>query len=220
MNYIYDITLNFNSNLYDFYEWNVKDNIDFILKIPIFKIDKETFENIKYNVVTVSNDFLLKIKNKTETYSPNILKIIKYSAIFVTDEECVAIKFDDNGTNYMKSVLSLDEEEDVFELSKSYKFTIIDYKVNEIKACINNFCTRNENSISSYLEIAINNIYKKNDYEKLKYIYYEMFDSKSEDINKIYFSLLNIINSKNNKMYILKDLLNILNSKKIMNKNS
>ena len=27
MNYIYDIVLNFNSNNYEFYEWNKNDNI-------------------------------------------------------------------------------------------------------------------------------------------------------------------------------------------------
>lgn len=37
MNYIYDITLNFNkNNLYEFYEWRDEDVPEFILKIPVF----------------------------------------------------------------------------------------------------------------------------------------------------------------------------------------
>ena len=36
MNYIYDIYLNLNKNLYDFYEWNKSDNIIHIKKIIDF----------------------------------------------------------------------------------------------------------------------------------------------------------------------------------------
>ena len=35
MNYIYDILINFNENLYDFYDWNLNDQIDHIRKIPV-----------------------------------------------------------------------------------------------------------------------------------------------------------------------------------------
>ena len=49
MNYIYDITLNFNkNNLYEFYEWKEEDDAEFILKIPMFKVSTEDIVNIKY----------------------------------------------------------------------------------------------------------------------------------------------------------------------------
>ena len=47
MNYIYDIVLNFNKEYYSFYEWNRKDNIINVKKIPLFLVDNECF-NIKY----------------------------------------------------------------------------------------------------------------------------------------------------------------------------
>ena len=48
MNYIYDITLNFNkNNLYEFYEWKEEDDAEFILKIPMFKVSTEENVNIK-----------------------------------------------------------------------------------------------------------------------------------------------------------------------------
>ena len=34
MNYIYDILLNFKNKLYDFYDWNINDDITHIRKIP------------------------------------------------------------------------------------------------------------------------------------------------------------------------------------------
>ena len=39
MNYIYDITLNLNKKLYEFYEWKEEDNPEFILKIPVYKVE-------------------------------------------------------------------------------------------------------------------------------------------------------------------------------------
>ena len=47
MNYIYDLLLNFNENIYEFYDWNKTDNIKHIKKIPIFKIDSKKNETIK-----------------------------------------------------------------------------------------------------------------------------------------------------------------------------
>ena len=41
MTYIYDVTLNFNEILYDFFEWNNSDTLTHIRKIPMFKVNNE-----------------------------------------------------------------------------------------------------------------------------------------------------------------------------------
>ena len=38
MEYIYDIVLNFNDCYYEFYEWNSKDKIINVKKIPVYRI--------------------------------------------------------------------------------------------------------------------------------------------------------------------------------------
>ena len=54
MNYIYDIILNFQERIYDFYEWNKTDVITHIRKIPVFKISSKDLYNIEnYNVLGV-----------------------------------------------------------------------------------------------------------------------------------------------------------------------
>ena len=63
MNYIYDILINFNENLYDFYDWNLNDQIDHIRKIPVFKTDSEFLYNLKKNDIILNKDFLNKIYN-------------------------------------------------------------------------------------------------------------------------------------------------------------
>ena len=51
MNFIYDIVLNFNKNYYNFFEWNKKDNIISVKKIPLFLVDNNTFKIMKYDRV-------------------------------------------------------------------------------------------------------------------------------------------------------------------------
>ena len=69
MNYIYDIVLNFNKEYYNFFEWNKRDNIVNVKKIPLFLVNNDTFKMFKYDNVTVSSDFINLIKDKTYTYS-------------------------------------------------------------------------------------------------------------------------------------------------------
>ena len=111
MNYIYDITLNFNkNNLYEFYEWKEEDDAEFILKIPMFKVSTEDIVNIKYGDIIVNKNFLKQIEDKTEVYAPNAVNIIRYACIFSSEESSIAVEFDASGLSYMKSNISIDEE--------------------------------------------------------------------------------------------------------------
>ena len=47
MNYIYDIYLNFNKELYDFFDWNKSDKLTHIKMIPIFKVNEETIKSFR-----------------------------------------------------------------------------------------------------------------------------------------------------------------------------
>ena len=60
MNYIYDVYLNLNEILYDFFDWNKNDKIIHIKKIPVFKIEEEILIKLITNTVKVNNEFLSK----------------------------------------------------------------------------------------------------------------------------------------------------------------
>jgi len=54
MYYYYDILLNFQDDgtLYEFYEWEENDELDFVKKIPLFKVSSSILKdllNIKLN---------------------------------------------------------------------------------------------------------------------------------------------------------------------------
>lgn len=190
MNYIYDILLNFNKNLYEVYEWNKTDEIKHIRKIPLFKISNDNLFNILNNKVKLDMEFLNKVYNKTDFFIKNKINSIEYSFLVTDGREVVALKC----RNLMiveYSKLLYEEELEVLEYSDSVRLTDIKYEI--IQKIPNKFETRNEPSIKKYIYKQIEKIINEDDYYKLNYIYLECFNKKiDKDIKKqIYLDLQN-----------------------------
>ena len=94
MNYIYDLLLNFNEKIYDFYDWNKTDNIRHIKKIPIFKISSSKMKIIKNNKIYFDKTFLDKIYKKTEEFTIKKNRYINYACLFTDGLEVIGIKYD------------------------------------------------------------------------------------------------------------------------------
>ena len=93
MNYIYDILLNWNTILYDFYEWELNDEITHIRKIPIIKVNTTTLFDLTNFKISVSNDFLKNIYHHCEIFTSKSTKQLDYAALFSDGETVLAIKF-------------------------------------------------------------------------------------------------------------------------------
>lgn len=221
MNYMYDISLNLNrEQLYEFYEWREEDQIEYILKIPMFKVDEETFYDLKYNNIIISKDFLNKVIDKTEVYTPSSINLIRYCALFCSDERTIAIEFDSDGNSFMKSNVSIDDEIEIMEASHSIKYSIVDYKIKSKNKIVEKFFTRTELENKEYAYKKIKSFYDLKEFMKLKYIFYELYNEKLDDEPKIYSKLINIINMNDSKLEKLSDILNLMDNKKIMSNNS
>ena len=191
MNFIYDIILNFNSDYYNFFEWNKKDNIISIKKIPVFFIEKNLFNDMKYNKITVDKSFLDVIKDKTFTYS----RIKIGSSCLVTNgKEVIGILFNDKGVLIKRSSLLLDEEEEVLD---EISFDSL-YSINVIKNKKERYdnINRIEKEKKNFLIKFIN---KENNVTNLKYLYYDYFEKDEEDSNVIKNSLIKEIKNNWNK---------------------
>ena len=186
MNYIYDITLNLKNKLYNFYEWKDEDYPIFVLKIPVFKINKNDYFEIKNNNIKVNKDFLKMIYNQTEVYAPDNVINMNFVALFACSEDVIAIEFDENGKSVKKSVLSFDEETEVLDVITLLKMNIIDYTILSNISNKITFKTRNEIELMNKLEDRLKNIMESKDYKALKYIFYELYKSKSNEYNKMY----------------------------------
>ena len=198
MNYIYDIYLNLNETLYDFFDWNKYDKLVHIKKIPIFKINEEKLKLLIHNKVNINENFLLQIYNKTEIWNMN--DKICYCALFSDSNTSLAIEFNKNGNSIKKSFLYIDEELEVLEIinklkEKNIEFNILDKEKIFLK-------TRKQLKEEKF----INNELKNMENDKLNYIYFECF-GKYEKNKKIILEKLNKL-SKNSKTY--KNLYDIL----------
>lgn len=189
MNYIYDILVNFKDKLYDFYDWNVNDDITHIRKIPLFKINTKNLSDIKKNKVKVEKEWLDKIKEKTEVFANRNVSMLDYACLFSDGMEVLAITFKSNGESLYKSKLLLDEDYEVIEVCERISESNINYEIIK-KEEKDEFKTRKEMEIDGYIKEQIRILNYDENIDKLKYIYYECFNKKINDKKK----MLNDIN--------------------------
>ena len=177
MNYIYDIYINLNESLYDFYEWNKSDNIIHIKKIPFFIVDSNTLKYMISNKIKVDSNFLKKINNKVEIWSPIIR--IQYCALLCDYNDIIVIQFDKYGYSIKKSFLNVDEENEIIEDIEKSNISNITFKlVGKTNSLLK---TRKQLKIDSFINKELKNI----DNKKLNYICYECLGYISNDINDL-----------------------------------
>lgn len=194
MNFIYDIVLNFNKEYYNFFEWNKKDNVVNIKKIPLFVVNNDIFKSMKYDIVTVSKSFIEIIKEKTYTYNRQKLS---NSCLLSNGKEVIGLLFNEKGDLIKRSSLLLDEEEEV--LDEIYSDELFDIEIVKIKkGKENNNINRIEKEKMDFLIRYIN---KENNAINLKYLYYDYFEIDQDDTYIIKDSLIQEIKNNWNKRF-------------------
>ena len=187
MNYIYDVLLNFNEKYYDFYEWD--EHIIHIKKIPFIKISDEQM-NIIYN-------------NKVKINNINLNTFIIYCSEFV-----MAIKLNKKGIVIERSSLLFEDSDEVLSENKSIKKLDIDI----LKPIKHSLITKEDYDLKKYVIREIEKNINDKNYSFLLYIYYECFNTKETNINKVINKLKRIIKEDvfiNEKIYnILKLTIN------------
>ena len=198
MNYIYNIKVNMQNSLLNFYEWNNDDNIEIINKLPLVVVKDKDYINILNMCIKLDKPELIKFE-----LSNNM-------CIFTNLFDCVCVKFSNIGIIDKISKLTLVEEDDVLDEIKNKK--VVDIKYNIINKNNNyNFLSRNENkilnSIINYIES------KKESNEIIDYLYYEWFKNKKS--NNKYEELLSSISKeysdKHEYLYSLIQLIEMQN---------
>ncbi len=206
MIYIYDLTLNFNDKLYDFYDWKETDNIVHFRKIPLIKLNDKNYDRFLNNKVVVDDELLSLIREKTQQYKGRLLKTIQYAIVFTNGFDSFAVMFDSNGTSIKKSRLVIGEELEVIDLSNNLKVKDLNCKILSKDNFLNKF-TRDEAFLIDSVISKINA--HKNNSELLKYLYYEL-NNKVYNGKNCYDDLINdIVCEFNPKINRLVEILNL-----------
>lgn len=204
MTYIYDILVNFSSELYEFYEWSKKDKLIHLKKIPIIKVKSKVMDDLCFNNIKIDKKVLNLIFNMTEKYD---FKKIKYASIFTDGERVLTIEFNEKGEIKNRSKLLLEDEDEVNNYILRCETTDIDYKVLNKYNYMNNL-TRKESNIRNILLKDLKISYKKANYQKISYMYFEFFNKKKDNIEDMYNELLESITNNFNKNHL--ELYNVL----------
>lgn len=204
MTYIYDVLLNFTEDerVYEFFEWEKDDEVEHIKRIPLYRVSTKSLEEILTHNIILNIDFLEEIKDKTLSYKKNIN--LEY-AMLVTDlNKIIALEFNNKGKIIARSNLLLDEEEEIIEEAYDVLEEKIIYTLdNKIKRT--SFLTRKEEKQQKYLIQEINYLYKEKLYDKLNFLYNELYTKDNIPIDKKYEILIqdltNNYNYKHNNLY-------------------
>ena len=201
MIYIYDLTLNFNDRLYDFYDWKDSDSITHYRKIPLIKLSDKKYDKFLNNKVQVDEELLSLVRDKAQQYKGRMLKTVKYAFVLTNGFDAFAVMLDDGGTSVKKSKLVIGEELEVIDLANNLKVKDVSFNI----VCKDNFVnkfTRDEEVIINGVVSKIND--HKDNLELLKYLYYEWnnkiyvgkscYDDLIKDITSQYSDKLNKLN--------------------------
>lgn len=201
MIYIYDLTLNFNDRLYDFYDWKDTDSITHYRKIPLIKLSDKKYDKFLNNKVVVDEELLSLVRDKAQQYKGRMLKTVKYAFVLTNGFDAFAVMLDDGGTSVKKSKLVIGEELEVIDLANNLKVKDVSFNI----VCKDNFVnkfTRDEEVIINGVVSKIND--HKDNLELLKYLYYEWnnkiyvgkscYDDLIKDITSQYSDKLNKLN--------------------------
>ncbi len=183
MYYYYDVLLNFGSEeLYEFYEWKSEDAIDFIKKIPLFRVSTETLKDqLKYKT-KFNQDLVEMIKEKTIVKSTT--DTFLYACIISDAKNALALELNKEGDVISRSKLLLSDEANLLEMMFTIKESHLEYEKKEKYFRRKN--VRQMEEVQKLIECEIETLYQKQNTSKLKYLYYEWFNKTSEDIHGMY----------------------------------
>lgn len=208
MVYIYDILLNFNKDLIEFFEWEDTDNIKYVKKIVVFKTSSKVINDVIYNEVVFDSNFTRTIPK----YEMNGMKDAG-SLCILTDGLMAIGLLIKNNKPILISRLLLDEEYEVLELVNNLDNTIINYKIMNPKTKEIGFLTRKERKIKNKLSLEIDKLYEIDKNEKLIYLYYEFTNCESGNVDYIYKYLKDSLNNFDYRHKKLYDILLLSNAK-------
>lgn len=185
MNFIYDIILNFNDELYESFEWEIGDSLLHVKKIPIFRIQKKEYYNIKNNKVVFDKVFLQKIFKQNNVYKSSRVNGEQYISLIAFEEEVIAIKLNNKGEVIQKSHLLIDEERSVLKVVHRLEIDSLNYKI------LNSdndhpYLTRKEKEDIRKIINKITELYKNKEQNKLEYLYLECFGKQEKNIDIIF----------------------------------
>ncbi len=210
MIYVYDVLINLNEEVYDFYDWEETDDFSHIRRAPLFKVNHEVYSDFCVKKVRLQGETMSLIKDKTQLFSSRNIEVMPYGAIITDGEHAIMVEFDSKGFSKRKSKFLVNEEMEILDVSSNMKLSKLDYNVVNNKARVNNMLRSEKKTLENILD-ELSSL--KEDSEKIDYLYYEWFE-RQDGVNK-YDKLVSSLKKEFSYRHLeFLDLLNLLTIKK------
>lgn len=184
MNYYYDVILNWDEEeAVSFYEWEDKDPLEYIKKIPVFRVSSQEFSAILEYHGSLDSNFLEQIHGKTALNEKGILKVIDYAALLSDTKNTIAIECDSKGKIISMSRLLVEDELNVCEMIFGLQETHLLFTKETERQKSN--MLRYEKEAKHILKQEIETLYETNFKSKLTYLFLEWFGYTIDDTLKM-----------------------------------
>ncbi len=203
MDYFYDVDLNFLNKYYSSYEWEERDCVKTIKKIPVFCISFNDFSKLITHKIKVDSLFLEKIKNKTKLSTG----FIKYGAIFTDSNNSIAILFNDFGESVFFSSLKYYDELEMENIFYKTKKTDFNYEI--LNKFENDKTLRKYNSVKEFITKHIDDLIKTKNSDFLNFISYELFNESFTNEEKFLEKISVRLEAVDERLYEFYNLLKI-----------
>lgn len=180
MHFYFDLLVNLDETMWEFYEWDKNDNIVLIKKIPILKINENDFKTIYSNNGSIDQNFLEKYQNKT------IIKGFKKNStmlLLTTGKNCLVIEINKKGNIITRSKLMIEDEINCLEKAKIFKEVKIPFKKNNKIIFRKDF--RQGEKEKKIIKTELKTLYNNKNLLKCSYLYYEWFGILENDFEKM-----------------------------------
>ena len=176
MHYYYDLLVNLDEVAWEFYEWEKKDVILPIKKIPFLRINEKEFKEISAYEGKIEKNWLEPYIGKTQ-----IKKDKSKNLLLSTTKNSLAIEINSTGQIISRSKLLIEDENNCNELASSLKETTIPFSSQQKIPLRSDF--RQAIKEKNLIKIELKTLKETKNTTKCSYLYYEWFNILEDDLS-------------------------------------
>ena len=177
MHYYYDLLVNLDEVAWEFYEWEKKDVILPIKKIPFLRINEKEFKKISAYEGKIEKNWLEPYIGKTQIKKDKSKNLLLLS----TTKNSLVIETNSTGQIISRSKLLIEDENNCNELASSLKETTIPFSSQQKIPLRSDF--RQAIKEKNLIKIELKTLKETNNISKCSYLYYEWFNILEDDLS-------------------------------------
>ena len=179
MHYYYDLLVNLDDVAWEFYEWEKKDNILPVKKIPFVRVNEKEFKEISAHEGKIEKNWLEPYIGKTQIKKDKSKNLLLLSST----KNSLVNKIKNTGEILSRSKLLIEDENNCNELANSLKEITIPFLIQKKIPPKSDF--RQALQEKNLIKIELKTLKETQNVSKCSYLYYEWFGTLEEDLSKM-----------------------------------